>query len=693
MKNNMLFTALAAVTVMLGGALEAEAGKQWVIKKATWSVADEKSYSNFIESIYASKCNTVDKCMKGTGNWYRDRDPAGMNWYADCGRFPYLMRAYFAFHNNLPFQGAADAAPRDPNDPNPVAKYSAHGTYITRRRAAQTGVDGYQFLQRVVNSAYTIVYRVDTRLDIPTGQFGDHYNVAINRSNIRPGTVVYDPNGHVAMVAKVGNDGKLTLLDSHPDNTVSRIPYTSAFQGSSAKQGGGLKNWRPIRVAGATVGASGELIGGQTLTATNAETPGYSLEQYVGDQPNPKGTFGAARWKTSDGILGARQYTDVVRARLSVGDVVYDPVKEIREGIAALCVMLQDRADSVTAAIKENIDQKQMPNGRLPLNIFGTDGEWETYSTPSRDARLKTAASEFRTLIEKILTLSRTDLSKISYTGTSLYNDMLKAHDSAAATCSLSYKKSNGDVHAVSYTDAIQRLYKMSFDPYHCVELRWGASSATELASCATNSGDKLAWYKAEQRLRNSHERRYDMKMGWSLDELTARADMGPTPAKSVGSDRQIPLDIRDPLLTAAGRIPGTPPAPAPGPVPEPTPVPVPTPAPTPSNENEPPPPTDKLCEGLYNGNLTKHGEAAQLQLSAFDMTLSVNDTAYHGEGQCQMVTARQAKFRFALDNDRNYVFAGVITLNVDGTVALKADELKHGKVIDQLIMTRLPVR
>ena len=686
MKSAMIFTAFAAIT-LLSGTHNAQAGTPWVIKKATWSVADEKSYSNFIESIYASKCNTVDKCMKGAGNWYRDRDPAGMSWFADCGRFPYLMRAYFAFHNNLPFQGAADASPRDPNDQNPVAKYSAHGVYISSRRAAQTGIDGYKFLQRVVNSAYTIVYRVDTRLDVPTGQFGDHFNVAIDRKSVRPGTVVYDPNGHVAMVARVGDDGKVTLLDSHPDNTVSRIPYTSAFQGTSAKQGGGLKNWRPIRVVGASVGASGELIGGKTETATNAETPGYSLEQYVGDQPNPKGSFGAARWKTSDGILGSRQFTDVVRARLSIGDVVYDPVKEIRDGVSALCVMLQDRADSVKVAINEGIDQKQMPNGRLPLNIYGTDGEWETYSTPSRDARLKTAAAEFRTLIDKVLTLSRTDLSKISYSGNNLYVDMLKAHDSIAATCSLSYKKSNGDVHAVSYTETIQRLYKMSFDPYHCVELRWGASSAAELATCATNTGEKLAWYKAEQRLRNSHDRKYDQRMGWSLAELQARGDMGATTAKSVGSDTQIPLDVRSTLLAAAGRDPG------PGPVPAPTPVPTPVPAPTPSDDNEPPPPVTELCEGLYNGNLTKHGEAAQLQLSASDMTLSVNETAYHGQGQCQMVTATQAKFRFALDDDRNYVFTGIITLNADSTISLKADELKRGKVIDQLIMTRLPVR
>lgn len=677
MKNTLFALALAA-TAWFGP--EASAGTPWIIKKASWSASDEKNYSNFVESIYASKCNSVDKCMKGSGNWYRDRDP-DITWYADCGRFPYLLRAYFAFHNNLPFQGAVDAARRDPEDPNPVLKYSAHGVFITARRAAQTGIDGYKFILRAVDAAYTVVYRVDTRIDVPTGQFSDFYNVAINRKNIRPGTVVYDPNGHVAMVAKVWEDGKITLLDSHPDNSVSRVPYTSAFQAVSPRQGGGLKNWRPIKIVGAATGPNGELNGGQTVTLANADSPGFSLEQYVGDQTNPKGSFGAARWSTSDGVLGASQFMDVVRARLSVGSVNYEPVKEVRDGVNALCVMLQDRADSVKAAVQKNIDQKSMPDGRLPGNIYGTDGEWESFSTPSRDARLKTAAAEFRSLMAKIIKLAKQDSSKIVYSGENLFADTLQAYDQAASACSLVYTKSNGETQSVSYTDAISRLYKMSFDPYHCIELRWGATSAAELSACATASGDKLEWYKAEQRLRNSLDRKYDRQMGWSLDELKERADMGATPSASVGSDTQVPLDVRALLVAAASG-----PSPAPGPAPTPTPTPTPTNGPN-------LPPTADFCSGLYDGNMTNFGENAQLRVSATDMSLNVNDTSYHGQGKCRMISATQAKFRFVLDDDANYVFAGVITADAAGSISLYADEIKKGKVIDHLKMIRLPLQ
>ena len=58
----------------------------------------------------------------------------------------------------------------------------------------------------------------------------------------------------------------------------------------------------------------------------------------------------------------------------------------------------------------------------------------------------------------------------------------------------------------------------MSFDPYECIERRWGAR-AEELAAC-TDDESKAHWYKAEQRLRNQIDRTYDVRMGFSLAQL-----------------------------------------------------------------------------------------------------------------------------------------------------------------------------
>jgi hypothetical protein len=55
----------------------------------------------------------------------------------------------------------------------------------------------------------------------------------------------------------------------------------------------------------------------------------------------------------------------------------------------------------------------------------------------------------------------------------------------------------------------LDRLFAMSFDPYHCVELRWGApAGSAELSTCADDPV-RRGWYRAEQRLRNQIDRNY----------------------------------------------------------------------------------------------------------------------------------------------------------------------------------------
>jgi len=71
----------------------------------------------------------------------------------------------------------------------------------------------------------------------------------------------------------------------------------------------------------------------------------------------------------------------------------------------------------------------------------------------------------------------------------------------------------------LSYEDARKRLFAMSFDPYQCIEHRWGD---TQAATC-TDGALKRAWYDAEQTLRNQIERTYDARMDFSLDDLQAR--------------------------------------------------------------------------------------------------------------------------------------------------------------------------
>jgi hypothetical protein len=85
----------------------------------------------------------------------------------------------------------------------------------------------------------------------------------------------------------------------------------------------------------------------------------------------------------------------------------------------------------------------------------------------------------------------------------------------------------------------------MSFDPYHCVERRWGATDANELSTCRDGLL-KREWYAAEQNLRNQIDRTYDAQMDFTLDELRE-----PGPGKGIPAPPDI--DTRAYLVSAVG--------------------------------------------------------------------------------------------------------------------------------------------
>ena len=210
-------------------------------------------------------------------------------------------------------------------------------------------------------------------------------------------------------------------------------------------------------------------------------------------------------------------YYDFVRASLSGGRLRFNPVQEIADLVLSNCADLSYRAEAIDISLAAGIQNRPQP-GRLPHNIYGTEGDWETYSTPSRDARLKTAFKEVRDNAERFLTLWRAKDPQIVYNGFDLANDMLDTYDRAAARCTVSYKRTDGSQVRFGYEEARRRLFRFSFDPYHCVERRWGADN-NEVAACHDNMV-KRRWYDAQQRLRNQLDRSYEAKMDFTLVEL-----------------------------------------------------------------------------------------------------------------------------------------------------------------------------
>jgi hypothetical protein len=491
-------------------AAPAAASSTYIIRQESWSAADERDYGEFIAAIGGSGCRTVDSCLHDPANPFAASDPRGAHFRSDCADLPYVLRFYYAWHRGLPFSYVTEVSPRGHASD---IRYSPRGNEVEARRDILTGADALGTMDILRDAVSSATYRVDPELEEP--HESDFYSPALGPKSLHPGTVIYDPNGHLAIIWKVEPDGRLRYIDAHPDNSLTRGFYDMRFVRASPGMSAGFKNWRPLRLEGARRD-DGVLVGGHVVLAGNSDIADFSLVQFFGTGPRPDAD---SDWKEGRFTLNGQtmDYYDYVRARMAGGTLRFDPLKEVADMVTSNCDDLSYRADAVTLALEAGL-QNQAEPARLPVNIYGTEGDWEDYSTPSRDARLKTAFKELRDTAERFITLYRTHDPRLVYQGRDLAGDMLAVYDHTAAACAPGYVRTNGSRVSFSYEEARRRLFRLSFDPYQCVERRWGAEGA-ELASCPDGAA-KQAWYQAEQSLRNQIDRTYEARMDWSLANL-----------------------------------------------------------------------------------------------------------------------------------------------------------------------------
>jgi formylglycine-generating enzyme required for sulfatase activity len=533
---------LSAAAIFIGRPATAQnAGATYVIRFDHWTDADERDFGEFLGGIGRSGCTTVNACLHDPSNPFQASDPPNAFFRSDCANLPYVLRAYFAWKRGLPFSYETGVAPLGGAADD---RYSPNGNRVTARTDVLTGsTSGYALLSKLLGASSSASYRIGPHADTPP--LPDFYPAAIDAKTIHPGTVIYDPNGHLALIFSVERDGRIQYIDSHPDNTLTRGYYDLRFTRANPGVGAGFKNWRPLRLVGYSSRGDGALVGGHIELARNEEIPTYSDEQYYGN-----GTRVAdADWSNGTFVLNGEtlDYYDYVRAKVGGGKLQFDPVKEVAEMVDSNCADLHYRVQAVDIGIAAGTQNRPEPD-RLPRNIYGTSGDWETYSTPSRDARLKTAFKELRDKAERFVQMYQNgDTKHLLYTGRDLIDDMLAAYDREAGQCSVNYKRTNGAPVSLSYEEARKRLFLISFDPYQCIERRWGATDPEELSTC--RDGEiKRAWYQAEQNLRNQIDRTYDARMDFSLADLQ-------TPGRGKGVPTPPDTDARAYLMSLRGQV------------------------------------------------------------------------------------------------------------------------------------------
>ena len=404
----------------------------WRVLRTAWTDQDERAFEEFVERIGESDCRTVHECLASAKSnpLYRASNPPGMHFNADCADLPYLLRAYFAWKNGLPFAYSASVTPagRDSSD----IRFNDVGVRISSRRDL-TGptIDARREIPQMLGLVTSAHFRYAP--DYSGQLLPDHYPVKITRESIKPGTILYDPYGHLAVVYKVTAQGRVHFIDAHPGNALTRGVYGKAHKRYIPEVGGGFKRWRPQKLVGATQLADGSYQGGSIVLAADKDLGDWSAEQFFGTEPKRPKDWEKGRFVHEGETL---EYYQFVRRRLAKGHFKYDPVEETRSMVRVLCEDLKYRVHAVDAAIAARMHLRPQPS-RLPDNIYGTSGDWEVHSTPSRDARLKTAFKELRDEVARFLELAAARSDHIAYGGSDLRRDLLDVYTREASACTI----------------------------------------------------------------------------------------------------------------------------------------------------------------------------------------------------------------------------------------------------------------
>lgn len=357
----------------------------------------------------------------------------------------------------------------------------------------------------------------------------DFYSPAIDRQSIRVGTVLYKATGHVAIVYEITANGDILFMDAHPDNSVTRGRYdVKEYSQANSYFGAGFKNFRPLdlrdsqtlplRVNSDTSGR--HYYGGSLTVLSNEEIPNVSNVQYFGNVDPSNRLVSKAQFVFSGGRYQRQivNFNDFVKLNVTGGNFRLDPIQDFKLRMNDLCADVKERNQSVIKAVDAGLHQMDHPD-TLPANIFGADGDWESYSTPGRDLRLRKRVLDIVNTQKEYITRYQAGDPMIGYSGSNLKVDLLKAFADLDASCKITYRNSAGQVINMQLGAVLKRLSRIAFDPYLCPERRWGASAAIELQSC-NDSAEKQEWYRLTQFLRNSTERDPNAVMGWSLEEL-----------------------------------------------------------------------------------------------------------------------------------------------------------------------------
>jgi hypothetical protein len=430
----------------------------WVAE-AQWDDAAEAEFAAFVEALGTAREEKVFRLAEGLRNphinpLYSPEDKE-LRFDADCATFAYALRAYFAYKTGRPFSFTANKGRRYRYGNRPE-RFSDHTRYATFE----------SLLRNAMSAVSTGHFRMHAALEGT-----DTYPVEISREAIRPGVTFYDPGGHVLVVYRVDRvTGDIYMMDGHPDGTVTLKTFSYRMARGSRRSGGGFRAWRHYDVVPLDRREGSFLF----VRELNRDA------RHFNDMDQFRNEYRVAGKKVS--------YHEYVKAMMRDDGPLLDPLHGLERRLDRLCLGLQERSRAVRAA--QDADWTVAPfDGKTPRKVFWGTSPWHQANTAASDIRLRAQVAELRTFLRQVQEMARLRDPGLRFAGSpaELQAALVSEFERAASrdVCQLSYTSSMGEHRALSLQDALSRVRRFSFDPYHCAERRWGAAAdSLELASC-----------------------------------------------------------------------------------------------------------------------------------------------------------------------------------------------------------------
>lgn len=366
----------------------------------TWNTEWEQRYSAWVRSSFNEEI-FVSGPYKGIAT--------------DCSDAVYYGRLIFAYENKLPFV-IADPSGGSNRLSNKMSRFDSISDPLKRMR---------RFMVYIGAMTNTKTLPIDS------------YPVAIRRTQVRPGTVWTRPRrsennffrriirrgtsqaGHAETVKNLSDTGVLTLIGSTVPYTVRQLHTTTSMVYMPEGASTGLRNW----------------LWPEQYGQSKSQIPGYSLEQF-----SSLGRSGERR--------NLNQWNRDVQKRLALREET--KAESLRRLADDICGLVHDRVGLIADS-----EERRRELGGACMDR----DDYESYSTPSRDKRIKQT-------VEQLMQMAGTsDESRIA--------PYFKSCQQIPITSG----------RRMALSDFVSRLMRgaVSSNPNHSFEARWGLRRSMKL--------------------------------------------------------------------------------------------------------------------------------------------------------------------------------------------------------------------